>query len=215
MLPRAVLLIPGNEVGWTDVRTTLRAMTTVRVVGEATDADDVLRLVADAPPRVILAAKTVGGAPTLPLLTEIRRHAPATRLLIFASHYTTAELAAFAALVTSGCLLWSDLTVPVLRDCLAAVLEGDVHISSQSAVDAFMETVRDPARLHPAEIYLTERERAVLRHLAAGRTQKQIAGAEGMSERTVKRIVASLEEKLDVPSQFSLGVRAAQLGLVS
>ena len=69
MLPRAVLLIPGNEVGWTDVRTTLQAMTTVRVVGEATDADDALRLVADAPPRVILAAKTVGGNSTLPLLT--------------------------------------------------------------------------------------------------------------------------------------------------
>ena len=66
-----------------------------------------------------------------------------------------------------------------------------------------------------AGIALSDREQAVLNALAEGMTQKEIAASTHLSVRTVKRIVAQLEEKLDAPSPFVLGARARALGLVS
>lgn len=209
-----VLLIPGTEVGWMDVRALLHAMPDVRVVGETAEAADAVALTHDEQPRMILSATTIANVSALSLLTALRQQAPTSRLLLFAPRFTVSELAAYADLGTAGFVVWGDLTCAALRDCLTVVLEADVHVSSQSAVDAFMETVRDPTRLRAAHVRLTEREQVVLRRLAEGRTHKQITDAEGMSERTVKRIMVSLQVKLDAPSQFVLGKRAAQLGLI-
>jgi DNA-binding NarL/FixJ family response regulator len=60
----------------------------------------------------------------------------------------------------------------------------------------------------------TAREREVLRLLGAGLTREQIARSTNQSLRTVVRIITRLEEKLDAPCPFVLGVKAARLGLV-
>lgn len=54
----------------------------------------------------------------------------------------------------------------------------------------------------------------MLCRLADGLTREQIAAGEGLSLRTVKRIVARLEEKLDAANPFVLGMKAAQLGMI-
>ena len=59
-----------------------------------------------------------------------------------------------------------------------------------------------------------ERERRVLTHLASGRTREQIASDEGMSARTVNRIVLDLEQKLDAHTPFVLGAKAVRAGLI-
>lgn len=68
--------------------------------------------------------------------------------------------------------------------------------------------------MHAGPVPLSERERAVLQWLGQGRTEKEVARAEGVSRRTVTRIVATLEVKLEAPTLFVLGQRARQLGLV-
>lgn len=55
---------------------------------------------------------------------------------------------------------------------------------------------------------LTNRERAVVRHLASGMTHEQIAAAEGVSVRTVERDLHNLSTKLDAPTPFVLAMKA-------
>jgi DNA-binding NarL/FixJ family response regulator len=58
------------------------------------------------------------------------------------------------------------------------------------------------------------REQEVLSLLAEGLTREQIAMATSLSLRTVMRTISGLEEKLEAPCSFVLGVKAAKLGLV-
>ena len=66
----------------------------------------------------------------------------------------------------------------------------------------------------PPSVALSDRELMVLRGLAMGMTQAQIADSARLSIRTVKRVLAGLADKLDAPSPFGLGARARTLGLV-
>ena len=60
----------------------------------------------------------------------------------------------------------------------------------------------------------TSREHEVLRLLAQGLTREQIATETALSLRTVMRIITRLEEKLDAPCPFLLGMNATRLGLI-
>lgn len=214
MHTRTVMLIPDGEVGWSNLRTALASLPDVQIVGEATDAEDALAIAQEHRPDHIFAATVVAGETTLPLLIALRQIAPASRILRFAPRFDPADLAPHAAFGAAGYLLWHDLSCQGLRACVEATLAGRVHLTSQIAVDAFTAALRDPSLLH-GDVHLTDRERSVLHRLAAGQTQTQIAASEHLSEKTVKRTVESLREKLDAPSQFTLGMRAAQLGLVA
>lgn len=61
---------------------------------------------------------------------------------------------------------------------------------------------------------LSPREQVVLRLFATGQKGPDIARALGMSYRTLKRIIADLQEQLGAPSMFTLGMRSVELGLV-
>jgi DNA-binding NarL/FixJ family response regulator len=73
-------------------------------------------------------------------------------------------------------------------------------------------TARDAGRSRSPD--LTPEEQGVLDRLGEGLTQDQVARVEHLSPRTVSRIVGRLERKLDAPSPFMLGMKAAALGLV-
>lgn len=85
---------------------------------------------------------------------------------------------------------------------------------ANAVVRRFVAGLRGEGAVRLADLGSTARARAVLGRLADGQTREAIAAAEGVSPATVKRIVAELEAKLDVPNQFVLAVRATQLGLI-
>lgn len=64
------------------------------------------------------------------------------------------------------------------------------------------------------EVDLSDRERAVLRMLAAGYTDASVARALGISTRTLRRMTTVILEKIGARSRFEAGVRAATLALV-
>lgn len=210
-----VLLISSHELGWTDLRKALRSLEGVRVIGEATSADQARRLAIAHTPDVVLSALTVAGEAILPLLDDLRLECcPASKILLIATHFDANDLAALADLRTVGYLLWSDLTCESLCYCLGAVITGDIMVSSRAVGLAFIETQCGALLTRKDPVRLTARARAVLQGLADGLTRKEIARALRLSEPTVKRIVADLEARLDAPNPFVLGMTAARLGLV-
>jgi len=215
MQRRTVLLISSDDCGWAGLRLALDAMAGVRVIGAATTVAHGVELAMLLQPEIIIAAAELEGTALLPLLSELHRTACArSKIIVLASQLRPDDLAAIERVDITAYLLWRDLSSEALCHCLAAVITGDVVVASQPVATAFLAAQRRTALALPALVRLTERERVVLRRLAEGLTYKEIAVAEGLSLRTVERTVARLERKLDAPTQFVLGMKVAQLGLL-
>ena len=213
MRQRILLLSNPHEFGWADLRLALRAMETICVVGEATDAHRALDLATARTPDVIIAATKLAGKSTLPLLMGLPgKLAAMPKILFFASYLDPAELAALDWRHVAGYLLWDDLSPELLPYCLTLAVRGATVLQTRKVAAYIRLECRtlDPER----RVQLTEREQAVLRRLAEGLTHEQIARVEPLSLRTVARTVAVLEAKLDAPSQFVLGFKTAQLRLL-
>jgi DNA-binding NarL/FixJ family response regulator len=209
MQRRTVLLIPSDDCGWAEVRLALAAVAGIKVIGEAPHGIELAMLLQ---PDIIIAAAELEGTALLPRLQALHRAACArSTIILLASRLRPDAFAGVDGVEIAGYLLWSDLSPDTLRCCLEAVMRGEVVVVSQAVARAFVQMRQRGAQACPAPVHLTEREQAVLRHLALGRSYKEIA-AEGLSQRTVERIVGKLEAKLDAPTPFVLGVQAAHLG---
>jgi DNA-binding NarL/FixJ family response regulator len=217
MMQRRILLLPSTDIGWTDLRLALASRADVCVVGEARDTRQLSCLAAEEAqePDVVISAAMVEGRSVLPVLSTIRRDFwPSSRYVILAARLNSDELLAFSELGLAAYLLWSDLSSETLRSCLAVLLSDDIVLGSRAAVWRLMEALRNFPPPCRQMVQLSDREHVVLGLLAQGATQEQIACSARLSPRTVNRIVESIERKIDAPSQFVLGKKAAQLGLV-
>lgn len=212
---QTVLLISSDHVGWREVRAILATMPEVQIVGDTADVSAARRLAVVHNPAVIIAAATLDGQSILPLLSDLHSTCcPASKTLLFAPHYRPGPVRAPDGMGVAGYLLWSDLSSAVLRHALALLINGDVILGSQAIVAAFLANLRGEGSARLAQVGITERERALLGRLAAGQTREEIASTQHMSIRTVKRTIANLEQKLDAPNLFLLGMRATQLGII-
>ena len=210
---RTILLISADEVGWADLRAALSAIDSARIIGEATSADQVgeFAAIAGRAPDVVISAARVAGASALPLLTAVRRTLwPESLGIVVASHFDAAEFMALAGLGIAGYLLWGGLAPRAMRQCLAAMLARDLGVVDGAVVLAFVAAHHGA----PSGAALTAREQLVLTRLADGASRKEIALEEGLSPRTVRRVVADLERKLGASSPFTLALQAMRRGLL-
>jgi DNA-binding NarL/FixJ family response regulator len=105
--------------------------------------------------------------------------------------------------------LLKDTHADELCRAIRAAVNGEVQLSPEAAARLVRE-VRAP---ESPEV-LTERETEVLRLLAQGKANTQIAAALSIGENTVKTHVSSILEKLGVQSRTQAALYAAQIGLV-
>jgi DNA-binding NarL/FixJ family response regulator len=207
------VIIPAPGAAWFGLRRSLAALPGITVVGEVERAADALALIREVKPDVVVSALLVEGRSALPLLTAVRGALPRARLILIGARFPRAEVAALATLLIDGCWTWDDLQHPSFPGLHDAVLNGPFVAYNRGMVRAAMEALspsRRPAEIEPG---LSARERIVLDRLAEGLTREQIAMAESLTPRTVDRVITSLKSKLEAPSLFVLGVRAARLGL--
>jgi DNA-binding NarL/FixJ family response regulator len=212
---RTVLLIRSLQIGWADIRNVVQRLEGVRVVGEVTTANDAIGLATEVQPDFIICGAELNGHSVQPLLVDIHHRAsPATRIIVMSPRLEPALFSAVNDLAIVGYLLWSDLTPDWLRHCLLALITADTVVASRSVARAFVETRCRPSHPRPDAPHLTERERIILRHLAEELSREEIAAIEGVSLRTVERIISNLESKLNVSTQFALALRATEFGLI-
>lgn len=212
---RTVLLSSSHEFGWAELRQVLRTLEGVHLVGEATTANAVWRLASEFRPDLIIAAATLEGIAALPLLSELhRRVCPTSRIVVFASRLSPDELMLLDDASIDGYLLWSDLSLDLLGQCLSLMVTSDVILRSREVAQAFIDAQRGGLEGREIRASCSERELVVLKRLREGLNMQEIAAVEPMSVRTVQRIVADLHVKLDAPSLFQLGHKAIRFGLL-
>jgi DNA-binding NarL/FixJ family response regulator len=183
----------------------------LQVVGEAEDGAAAVRLARELQPDVVLMDLLMPVLDGLAATGEIRRALPDTEVLALTS---VLEHASVVGAVRAGAIgyLLKDTRAVELRRAVKAAAAGQVQLSPEASA-LLLREVREPAR--PLVEALTERETDVLRLLAEGRANKEIARALGVTEDTVKTHVRHILGKLGVQSRTQAALYAARIGLVA
>jgi DNA-binding NarL/FixJ family response regulator len=167
------------------------------VCAEATTALESLAKTIEFGPEVLLLDTGLPGFDSVEFTRELRRVAPATKVLIVSVFESTELAAEFREAGAHGYLLKSDVGV-ALADAVGALLGGGTFFRDR------METVADLGGDRQAVpepwARLTTREREVLRLLAEGKSNKEVACLLKISPKTVETHRARIMSKLDVHS---------------
>jgi PAS domain S-box-containing protein len=122
---------------------------------------------------------------------------------IIADHFDEASLGLLRRAGVTGYMCWRDLNADVIRDRLTALVVDGLAGANRSL----------GAPSTRPEASLSQREQLLLRDLSVGMTEQHIARVEHWSERSVRRMIARVKEKLGAPSLFALGVAAAEIAM--
>ena len=188
------------------------------VVGTAPTAEEALRLVAAQRPDVMLLdleLPGIGGVEALPQLTEA---SPATRVIVFTAYDTEERVIGALRAGAKGYLL-KGATSEEIAQAIRTVHAGGTHLSPRIAATVVAELRGDrdrpgsPGSARRAAA-LTPRERQVLRLVAGGRSNKEIARELSITERTAKFHLTSLLNKLGADNRAQAAVLAIQRGML-
>lgn len=183
------------------------------VSGEAGNGQEALVLVDNTDPDVLLLDLEMPGTDGVAVLQTLRETAARTRVIIFTVFDTDERIIAAVEAGAAGYLLKGAPRAQVF-DAIRQVAAGG-SLLAPVAASAVLRRVRGESRSADPVPILTPREMTVLAHLARGRSNKQIASALDIAERTAKFHVSSIIAKLEAANRTDAVARAAQAGLVA
>jgi NarL family two-component system response regulator LiaR len=208
-MPIRVLIVDDHSVVRQGLRMFLKLDPEIEVVGEAGDGAAAVELARKLRPDVVLMDLLMPVMDGIAATQTIRRELPEVEVLALTSVLEDASVVGAVRAGAIGYLL-KDTKADELCRAIRAASAGQVQLSPQAAA-RLMREVRAPDNPET----LTERETEVLRLLATGKANKEIALALHISETTVKTHVSSILAKLGVPSRTQAALYAVRIGLVS
>ena len=203
-----VLLVDDHSVVRQGLRMFLDLDPEFEIVGEAADGAEALRLARELKPDVVLMDLQMPGMDGITAMAAIRRELPGTEVVSLASVLEDASAIEAMRAGASGYVL-KDTEAGELCRAIKAAAAGQVPRSPQAARLTY------EVRIPESPEALTEREIEVLRLLAQGQSNKEIAHSLYIGEKTVKTHVSNILAKLGVPSRTHAALYAVRIGLVS
>ena len=179
-----------------------------QVVGAAGSAEDALRLVTAQRPDVILLDLELPGVNGLEAIPGLAAASGASRILILTAYDTDERVLGALRAGAKGYLLKGASLEEIAR-AIRAVHAGESYLEPRVATKVVAEL--GP---HKRPAALSHREREVLRLVAGGHSNKQIARTLGITERTVKFHVTSILNKMGAENRAQAVALAARRGLV-
>ncbi|HEX6288355.1 MAG TPA: response regulator transcription factor [Herpetosiphonaceae bacterium] len=179
------------------------------VVGEAANGAEAVDLARQLQPDVVLMDLLMPVMDGITATGMIRRELPDTEVLALTSVLEDDKVIGAIRAGAIGYLL-KDTEANELRDAIKAAAAGQVQLSPKAAA-RLMREVNAP----DSPEVLTERETEVLRLMAVGQANKEIARTLHIGEKTVKTHVSNILGKLGVQSRTQAALYAVRIGLVS
>jgi DNA-binding NarL/FixJ family response regulator len=208
-----VLLVDDHPVVRQGLRSLLSQYRDIRVIGEAEDGLIALELAAQLQPDVILLDIRLAGSSGLNLAQQLRRSRSDSRIIILTSYDDEGYLLQAAQAGVYGYLLKS-ASAEILAEAIRAVHRGERRLSPTLADKALeqLETLSQ-AQLQ-SEAGLSEQELELLQLIAEGETTQDMAQILYLSERTIKRKIQDVLNKLDAANRAQAVAEAFKRGLI-
>lgn len=206
-----LLIADDHEVARTGIKSIL-ADTNIEIVGEATSSEEVVSMTRELNPDIVLLDIRMPGNDGLNALGRIKIDRPKIPVLVLSTYDNPTYIARAVALGANGYLI-KTATQEEVVDAVKRVAAGENIWTREELrrVTGALATLRVSDDI---EAPLTRRESEVLRQLAHGLTNKEIAQALGISYETVKEHVQHILRKVGVADRTQAAVWAVRKGLV-
>jgi DNA-binding NarL/FixJ family response regulator len=211
MSPIRVLLVDDHALFRKGVADLLAAEPEFELVGAAPDGIRAVEMARELMPDVILMDISMPGIDGLEATRRIKAEIPYVRIVILTVSESDQSLFDAIKSGAQGYLLKS-VQPQALVDTLSGVFHGEASISGAMAARLLQDLAREsrPASPPPSPAArLTQREQEVLRLVAQGKSNKEIASALSIAENTVKNHLKNILEKLHLENR----VQAATFAL--
>lgn len=214
MPPIRILIADDHAVLRSGLRMLLDAQRDVEVAGEANDGSEAPRRARELQPDVVLLDLSMPGPPSGEVIREVLRACPTTRVLILTMHDDPAYLSSALAAGAAGYVV-KKVADDELLSAIRAVHAGRTFVDMTRSFSSSARPVPDPsARKRPLLGDLSRREHDVLRLLAQGNANREIADRIGVSVKTVETYRARLRRKLGLKGRSELYRFAVESGII-
>lgn len=204
-----ILLVDDHSVVRQGLKMFLGLDPDLEVVGEASNGVEGIEQVQKFQPDVVLMDLLMPVMDGITAIQQIRKDFPDTEVIALTSVLEDEKVIGAIKAGAIGYLL-KDTQADELCRAIKAAANGQVQLSPQAAARLVRE-IKSP----DSPDRLTERETDVLRLLALGRSNKEIANELVIGEKTVKTHVSNILMKLGLTSRTQAALHAVRIGLVS
>jgi len=206
-----IAIIDDHEMVREGLRTILQSEQDFDVVAESRSADDIVALVTHARPDVVLLDARLPGISGPEACRLLAASHPETKVLIV-STYSDEKLVEECLRAGAKGYLIKDIERFSLKDSIRAVHRGEGAVSPAVAARIIDRLRGTETGETPAEPPLTEGQREILRLMAQGFSNKEIAFKVYLSENTVKSHVQEMFRKLQVHNRVEAALLASKEG---
>lgn len=208
-----VLIVDDHQVVRQGLRTFLDLLDDIQVVGEAGDGAAAIEMTRELAPDVILMDLVMPGLDGIAATAQIKALGFGAKVIALTSFGEDGKL--FPAIQAGACCyLLKDVTPDVLAEAIRAAQRGEIRLQPEIQQKLLQHASR------PAEAAwtalpsgLTRREAEVIRLVAHGQSNREIARALVISEKTVKTHVSNILNKLGLEDRTQLAIHALKNGL--
>jgi DNA-binding NarL/FixJ family response regulator len=205
-----VLLVDDHQVVRRGLRTFLEVQDDIEVVGEAGDGAEGVERAEELKPDVILMDVKMPGMDGVDALRRLRELDNPARVLIVTS-FTERRTVVPALRAGAAGYVYKDVDPDALAGAIRSVHAG--HILLQPEIAGVLLSQEESGTGQGRAGSLTEREREVLGLIADGRSNREIARALVLSEKTVKTHVSNILMKLDLADRTQAALWAVRHGV--
>jgi NarL family two-component system response regulator LiaR len=210
--PITILLVDDHEVVRRGVRTYLDTLPELKVVGEASSGEEAIEEVQELIPDVVLLDLIMPGIDGVETTRRIKKVSPRTQVVVLTSFHDDAHV--FPALKAGAIsYILKDMKMDRLAEVILKASQGEVTLHPRVAARV-LQNLRGGSEEPQLFTELTEREMDVLKLIANGLSNSQIAEKLVLSEYTVKGHVSNILSKLHLADRTQAAVYAWQRGLV-
>jgi NarL family two-component system response regulator LiaR len=208
-----VLIVDDHAVVREGLRTLIGSEEGLTLVGEAANGVEAVIKARRLRPDVILMDLVMPQKGGIEAIREIKQETPETRVLVLTSFAEKEKVFPAIKAGAHGYLL-KDTSPAQLLQAIRDVHDGKAPLQPSIALKVIRE-LREPAEPAPAAHSLTQRETTVLKLVARGLTNQEIADELVISEWTVRTHVSNILEKLHVANRTQATLYALREGLAS
>ncbi len=211
--PISIIIVDDHEVVRNGIRAFLETLPEFQVVGEAASGEEAIRLVADLIPDVVLMDLIMPGMDGIETTREVKKISPRTQVVVLTSYHEDEHI--FPALKAGAIsYILKDMKMEKLAEALQRAVRSEVTLHPLVAARVLRNLRGESAGEETIYADLTDRELDVLKLIANGLSNSQIAAELVISENTVKGHVSNILSKLHLADRTQVAVYAWQKGIV-